>query len=113
MSLNSYTYGIVKKKRDEVWKTHYEKMTRDEKDEVWSIIYARWGKSYEAGKSLGIGRAWQSYFKWMFQIIAFEVVGYKDLISSTEWIITKWSRDMEMPEVYGNVELYRKLIWQK
>lgn len=113
-TLNSQVYQSEKAKRDEFWKKHHEKMTQEQKDETWSIIYARWWTSYQAGIKSGHWESWKAYFRSMFPIIALELAGYKDKISSTTgWVIAWWTSQFEIPEVYGNTELYRKMIMSR
>lgn len=104
----SAEYNIEKVKRDKFYKDL--KLTEDEKDTVWSIIMARWWNTYKDAKEWQYGGAWKSYFKWMFKIIALEIKGYKDKISSKEWIITKWTDEFEIPEMYDNLHMYREFI---
>ncbi len=46
----------------------------------------------------------------MFEIIALEKAGYKDKISSKDGIINKWKKELEVPELFENVELYKQFI---
>ena len=104
----SAEYNIEKEKRDKFYKGL--KLTDDEKDTVWSIIMARWWKTYKEAREWQYSIAWRAYFKWMFKIIALELKGYKDKISSKEWIIQKWTSELEIPEMYDNLSMYREFI---
>jgi len=104
----SAEFKIEKDKRDKFYKEL--KLTDDEKDTVWSIIMARWWKTYKEAKQSAYGSAWRSYFRWMFKIIALELKGHKDKISSKEWIIQKWTSEFEIPEMYDNLPMYREFI---
>lgn len=106
--LYSIEYNKEKEKRDKFYKSL--KLTDDEKDTVWSIIMARWWKTYKGAKEWQYGGAWKAYFRGMFKIIALELKGYKDKISSKEWIIQKWSNEFEIPEMYDNLPMYREFI---
>ncbi len=104
----SAEYNIEKVKRDKFYKGL--KLTEEEQDTVWSIIMARWGNTYKEAKEWQYGGAWKSYFKWMFKIIALELKWYKDKISSKEWIINKWTKEFEIPDMYDNLPMYREFI---
>lgn len=106
--LYSIEYNKEKEKRDKFYKEL--KLTEDEKDTVWSIIMARWWKTYKDAKEWQYGGAWRAYFRGMFKIIALELKWYKDKISSKEWIIQKWSSEFEIPEMYDNLPMYREFI---
>lgn len=106
--LYSAEYLIEKEKRNKFYKSL--KLSQDETDIIRSIILARWGKSYKGAKSEEWGLSWKAYFKWMFEIIALEKQGYKDKISSKEWIIKQWKTCLEIPEMFENLEVYRDFI---
>lgn len=104
----SAEFKIEKEKRDKFYREL--KLTEDEKDTVWSIIMARWWKTYKGAKKWQYGGAWKAYFRGMFKIIALELKGYKDKISDKEGIIQKWSKEFEIPEMYDNLPMYREFI---
>lgn len=108
--INSQVYKQEKAKRDAFWKWYHEKMTQEQKDETWSIIYSRWGKSYKLEVDIGHGLSWKSYFRWMFPIISLELCGYRDKLSSENWIIAEWIPNMELPELYGDTDKFRNLV---
>ncbi len=108
--LYSAEYLVEKEKRNKFWKKHYAKMTQEQKDEVWSIIFARWWKTYKETKEENWWDSWKAYFRGMFQIIALELAGYKDKISSKDWIISTWVNNFEIPEMYWNTQVYRDFI---
>ena len=102
--LSSYLFWIEKEKRDAKWAEYYPTISQDKKDEVWSVIYSRWGKTY----STSAYSAWyKAYFKGMFKVLSLELAWWKDWISSKDWIIPTWIPHLEIPEMYGNVEMYR------
>ena len=106
--LYSAEYLIEKEKRNKFYKSL--KLSKDETDIIRSIILARWGKSYKGAKWEEWWDSWKAYFKWMFPIIALERNGYKDKISSKEWIINKWKKELEIPEMFENLEVYREFV---
>ena len=86
------------------------RMDEDQKDTVWSIILSRWGKTYSAASKEEWWWAWKSFFRWMFEIITLEKNGYRDKISSKDWIIKKWKGELELPDIFENVEAYRTYL---
>lgn len=113
--LYSIEYNKEKDKRDAFYKNL--KPTEEEQDIVWSMIFAKWGKTYlndDTRRS-----AWKAYFRWMFKILMLELKGYKDKISSNTPIMKLWQnkipydnwqpqKELEMHELWQNVEEYRK-----
>ncbi len=85
-------------------------MSPAQRDEVWSIIIARWGKTYDLARKQSFGDAWKAYFRGMYQIIALELAGYKDGISSKEGVLNSWEGKYEIPEMYKNAEMYRNFM---
>lgn len=105
--MNSQIYQREKAKRNEFWNENFKKMTQDQKDEVWSIIYARWGKTYKLGHT----ERWKRYFATMFPIIALELMGYKDKLSSQiGWVINTWAQNLEIPDMFGDINLFRNAM---
>ncbi len=109
-TMNSHVYGLEKIRRDAFWAKHKPTMTKEMTEETWSIIYARWGKSYQAWCEKGNRMAWKSFFRGMFQIVALELAGYRDKISAPKWIVAIWIDNLEIPDVYWNLPLYNQLI---